>query len=974
MVFSTFLGAAPIFDATRPGSQRGGDESARNVVVDGTDSVIVAGYTTSENFPTTVGAYDRTHSSLTVPVQGGTIESRTDAFIARLNSIGTQLTYSTYLGAQSDDIVKGMVIDAQGVLTLVGVEAPLETFDAQGNRTDHGIPFPTTPDAVARTHLGASDTFVARLSLDGAGAADLKYSTILGAFYIDEATGVALDPNNPELITLTGNSRSWDFPTTAGAWKRAPTFMADGTPYYSGFLVRFRFPATGGGSLVWSSLLLGTATGVFADSVVVDQSGDVIVIGSDTAGTFPTTDGSYKRLPAKGSFLARFSGDGKTLLHSTLLHQPSGVLVLRMKAASSGLHGVVVAGSTLLPDHPTTPGAFDRVFGSDGTTDNFHRYDGFVAKLTLDPNGSADTTAAAPALVSPANGATIPLNGALTLDWTDVADASGVQLYEVEVSANSDFLSGFTFFNLAAGTYTVSQAVGSTGQEGIHYWRVRTLDGANNFSPWSEVRRFTVGAPVWTNFAATSLTPNGVVGGGTVQGKVHIQNTALAGGQVYTLTSSNPSVASVPASVTIPAGASSATYTVTTHPVSVSTPVQITVWSEGNGDHPVLWVDPGAAPPPGTVTLTSLTLNPSTVTSGNSSQGTVTLTGAAPGGGVVVSLSDDSTNATTPASVTVPAGATSATFTVTTTGVTVTTPVTVSAVASVTRTATLTLNPPPTPAAPTLVAPANAATVAQPVTLDWSDVTNATSYEVQVDNTSTISAPFVANPTVTVSQATLSGLPAQQLWWRVRARNAAGAAGPFSSTRSFTPQGAPPAPASLSALSVNPPSVTGGNGATGTVTLTAGAPAGGAVVALSSSNTTVANVPASVTVTGAATSATFATTTSAVGASTPVTITATYNSVTRTTTLTVNPPGQAATLTVSATGRSGERVTSNPVGIDVTVGSTGSASFTTSTSITLSVTNGRDAIWSGACSSNGNKTRTCTFTLNGNATVTANVQ
>jgi hypothetical protein len=44
------------------------------------------------------------------------------------------------------------------------------------------------------------------------------------------------------------------------------------------------------------------------------------------------------------------------------------------------------------------------------------------------------------------------------------------------------------------------------------------------------------------------------------------------------------------------------------------------------------------------------------------------------------------------------------------------------------------------------------------------------------------------------------------------------------------------------------------------------------------------------------------------------------------------------------------------------------------TSITLSATNGRDVIWSGACSSGGNKTRTCTFTLNGNASVTANVQ
>jgi hypothetical protein len=135
--------------------------------------------------------------------------------------------------------------------------------------------------------------------------------------------------------------------------------------------------------------------------------------------------------------------------------------------------------------------------------------------------------------------------------------------------------------------------------------------------------------------------------------------------------------------------------------------------------------------------------------------------------------------------------------------------------------------PPPAPSAPTLVSPANGATsVALPVTLDWNDVVNVASYEVQVDNSSTISAPFVANPTVTLSQVTPSGLPAQQLWWRVRARNAAGVAGPFSSTRRFTPQSAP-TPAALSAVTVNPTSVVGGNTSQGRVTLTAAAPAGG---------------------------------------------------------------------------------------------------------------------------------------------------
>ena len=62
-------------------------------------------------------------------------------------------------------------------------------------------------------------------------------------------------------------------------------------------------------------------------------------------------------------------------------------------------------------------------------------------------------------------------------------------------------------------------------------------------------------------------------------------------------------------------------------------------------------------------TLTSLVLNPPAVIAGSPSQGTVTLNGAAPAGGAVVSLSSSATNrATVPATVTIPAGSTSVTF------------------------------------------------------------------------------------------------------------------------------------------------------------------------------------------------------------------------------------------------------------------------------------------------------------------------
>jgi len=185
----------------------------------------------------------------------------------------------------------------------------------------------------------------------------------------------------------------------------------------------------------------------------------------------------------------------------------------------------------------------------------------------------------------------------------------------------------------------------------------------------------------------------------------------------------------------------------------------------------------------------------------------------------------------------------------------------------------------------------------------------------------------------------------------------------------------PPSGPTLSALSVSPSSVVGGNPSTGTVTLTAAAPSGGAVVSLSD-NSTATSVPASVTVAAGSTSASFTITTTSVTASTSSTISGTFGGVTRSAPMMVNPAasGQTATLTVSASGRSGERVTSSPAGINVAVGSSGSASFAVGTSITLSVTNGRDAIWSGACSSAGSKRRTCTFTLNGAASVSANVQ
>ncbi|MGH9931202.1 MAG: SBBP repeat-containing protein, partial [Pyrinomonadaceae bacterium] len=110
-----------------------------------------------------------------------------------------------------------------------------------------------------------------------------------------------------------------------------------------------------------------------------------------------------------------------------------------------------------------------------------------------------------------------------------------------------------------------------------------------------------------------------------------------------------------------------------------------------------------------------------------------------------------------------------------------------------------------------------------------------------------------------------------------------------------TPTPSPtPIVVTLSSLTLNPTSVTGGSPLLGTVTLSGAAPVGGALVALASSNSAVAVVPPSVTVVGGKTSADFTITTNWVKAATSLTISAVYGGVTKTALLTVWPSDTVA--------------------------------------------------------------------------------
>src|SRR5205823_159862 len=100
-------------------------------------------------------------------------------------------------------------------------------------------------------------------------------------------------------------------------------------------------------------------------------------------------------------------------------------------------------------------------------------------------------------------------------------------------------------------------------------------------------------------------------------------------------------------------------------------------------------------------------------------------------------------------------------------------------------------------------------------------------------------------------------------------------------------QPGPSGPPALASVSANPSTVTGGNSATGTVTLTAPAPAGGVLLTLQGSNPAIATPPSSVTIPAATTSVTFLITTVKPSKNTTVTFTASYAGGAQTATLTV---------------------------------------------------------------------------------------
>ncbi|HEV8644748.1 MAG TPA: SBBP repeat-containing protein [Burkholderiales bacterium] len=290
LIYSTYVGGSST-------------NSAGGVAVDSDGNAYVMGTTGSIDFPTTIGAFQ--------PIHGGGY----DAFVTKLNSTGSALLYSTYLGGNGyGDWGHGIAVDVDGNAYVTG-----ETMSNN---------FPTTPGAF-QTVIGGggscgspespspcNDAFVTKLNPAGSA---LVYSTYLGGRPGEWGNGIAVDASGSAYVTGWTSSYT-DFPTTVGA------FQMTGNSW-DAFVTKLH-PT--GSSLIYSTHLGGSDDGRAGSGggygsgkeqgygIAVDVDGNAYVTGETTSIDFPTTAGAFQpafgggRIDGGDAFVAKLNPTGSS--------------------------------------------------------------------------------------------------------------------------------------------------------------------------------------------------------------------------------------------------------------------------------------------------------------------------------------------------------------------------------------------------------------------------------------------------------------------------------------------------------------------------------------------------------------------------------------------------------------------------------------------------------------------------------------
>jgi hypothetical protein len=330
MGYDTFVtklnssGSALVYSARFGGNL---DDFGRGIAIDGSGNAYITGWTVCRStictFPT-INAFQPNYA-------GG----YNDAFVTKINSNGSSLAYSTYLGGgkilnATEDWGEAIAVDTAGSAYVTGYT--------------YAPDFPVTSGAFDTARAGL-DAFVTKFTPDGA---SLLYSTFIGGAGRELGQGIAVDGDGNAYVT--GITESFDnpftsayegFPVTAGA------FQTRGS--YDAFVSKLN--ATGS-ALVYSTYLGGSAGVDRGWAIALDDAGNACITGDTTSTNFPAT-GAVQPVYGGGlsdAFVTKLNASGASLVFSTFL---GGNLSDEGRGIACSGGDVFVTGDTSSANFPT---------------------------------------------------------------------------------------------------------------------------------------------------------------------------------------------------------------------------------------------------------------------------------------------------------------------------------------------------------------------------------------------------------------------------------------------------------------------------------------------------------------------------------------------------------------------------------------------------------------------------------------------
>ncbi|MFA7160038.1 MAG: SBBP repeat-containing protein [Kiritimatiellia bacterium] len=482
LIASTFLGGT-------------GVQSAYAITLDSFGRVYIAGDTTSTNFPTTEGAYQRVHQSgetndvfvsimdgnlstliastllvgdemewpdtiavdgfnnvyvagvtrsTNFPVTAGAFQRDLkgwgDGFVSKLDSTLGSLLGSTYIGGSNYDRVLSLQLDLCSDIFISGITG--------------GNGFPTTNLPYSSVFGGGEhDGFVSKLD---AGLSNLLFSTYIGGSENDWPNELAVTASG---IYIAGNSFSSNFPTTAGAYQ---PLLAGGTN--DAIVAAFD---TGLHNLLYSTFI-GGADYDSIEAMTPGADGSLWLAGYTFSHNFPTTPNAYCRTNRSSDvFVTRINSQLSTLGASTLVGGTWDDYGYAIDLDSQG--NVFVTGYTEAWDFPTSPRAYERSYH---TPNNPGWGDAFVIKM----DSSLDASPAPPVFIS-ASDKTYPDRVAVT--WEESAAALSYSIWRntENISAGATPL-----VNLTETTLTYYDWSALPGTQYYYWGRASNAVGPSAFS------------------------------------------------------------------------------------------------------------------------------------------------------------------------------------------------------------------------------------------------------------------------------------------------------------------------------------------------------------------------------------------------------------------------------------------------------------------------------------------------------------